>query len=39
MIEVILKRFEHPDETRIFEKGRPDRREARHAILCPAPQG
>jgi hypothetical protein len=24
MIEVILKRFENPDETRIFEKGRFD---------------
>jgi len=24
MIEVILKRFEHPDETRRFEKGRLD---------------
>ena len=24
MDEVILKRFEHPDETRIFEKGRFD---------------
>ncbi|MBV8201474.1 MAG: cupin domain-containing protein [Acidobacteria bacterium] len=23
-VEVILKRFEHPDETRIFEKGRFD---------------
>jgi len=22
MLEVILKRFEHPDETRVFEKGR-----------------
>jgi len=24
MLEVILKRFEHPDETRLFEKGRFD---------------
>lgn len=24
MMEVILKRFEHPDETRVFEKGRFD---------------
>ena len=22
MLEVILKRFEHPDETRVFEKGK-----------------
>ena len=24
MLEVILKRFEHPDESRVFEKGRFD---------------